>query len=1348
MKDILKILKKQSDTVNFNIVRISLLSPEKILSISYGEVKKPETINYRTFKAERDGLFCAKIFGPTKNYECLCGKYKKLKHRGVICEKCGVEVTLSKVRRGRMGHVALATPVAHIWFLKSLPSKISLILNMTLKNVEKILYFEEYITSSSGATLLEDNQILNEDDYIKTLKEYGDEFKIKTGGDAIHTLLKNINLSLESNVIKEEISKTKSETKFNKLLRRLKVITSFIKSNNRPEWMMLTILPILPPDLRPLVPLDGGRFASSDLNDLYRRVVNRNNRLKKLINLNAPEIIIRNEKRMLQEAVDALLDNNKKSKPINGFNKRPLKSLADMIKGKYGRFRQNLLGKRVDYSGRSIIVVGPQLKLNECGIPKQLALELFKPFIFHELQKRKLSTTIKKSKKIIDKQSEQIWQILEEIIKQHPILLNRAPTLHRLGIQAFEPKLINSKTIQLHPLVCSAFNADFDGDQMAIHIPLTLEAQIEAKILMMATNNILSPSNGDPVIVPSHDIILGLHYLSKTKKIQETYYFKSTNDVEKAYEINLININDIVKLKIKNKIIKITLGKIILNRLIPSGLTFNINKIIIKKDISDLISDCYVKLGVDKTILLLDKLKTCGFKYATQSGISIGIDDVEIPDTKPALIKVSMMHVKKIEEHYSLGLITKEEKHNKIIDIWSRSSEIITKDLMKIISVKKIITENNVLIIKESFNPIYMMARSGARGSPTQIRQLAGMRGLMAKPDGSIIETPIIANFKEGLNILEYFISAHGARKGLADTALKTANSGYLTRRLVDVAQDLVITAYDCKTDDGLFIKPIIEGGTVLEALSQRVYGRIIQDDILDDKQNIVIKKFSLICKEKMRILNQLNIEQIKVRSVIKCKLYKGICVKCYGMDLSTGNLVNIAEAVGTIAAQSIGEPGTQLTMRTFHLGGAASKTSLKSCVQAKSSGRISYKNLKTVKHARSGKMISVSHAGIIKIVDKNDKEKEYHKIPYGASVIVKNRVYIKTGKIISQWDPHNYPIISEIDGSVNYLNLVVNFTVKKETDKVTGLSILRVIEIDKKKDLNDETKPCIRIINKHGNNDVGAFINYFLLPGTILTIGNKQLINQGDVIAKIPREAIKTKDITGGLPRVADIFEARNPKNSAVLATATGKISFNKAKKGKTIIIIETIDKIKHEIIIPSWQTPNVFEDEIIGKGEVLVDGEYNLHDILNILGVNELTEYIKLNVLDIYKMQGVSINEKHIEIIIKQMLKKGIILSPGDSNLIIKDQENINKINKINMQLIEKNKKLITYKQILLGITKSSLTTESFISAASFQETTKILIDAAINEKKDRLIGLKENVIVGKLIPAGTGFYKKKMY
>ncbi|CAB3976519.1 DNA-directed RNA polymerase subunit beta' [Candidatus Azoamicus ciliaticola] len=1350
MKDIIDIIKRNTNITNFNCIKIGLASPEQILSRSYGEIKKPETINYRTFKPERDGLFCAKIFGPIKDYECLCGKYKKLKHRGIICEKCGVEVTTAEVRRSRMASITLATPIAHIWFLKSLPSKIGLILDINLKDVEKILYFEQYVVIDPGLSLLKKGQLLTEEEYLDSTKQYGDEIIVKMGAEAIQLLLKDLNLKEEIKITKEKIKTTTSDIKNKKLYKRLKILELFINSNNKPEWMILNVLPVLPPDLRPLVPLDGGRFASSDLNDLYRRVINRNNRLKKLIDLNAPNIIIKNEKRMLQEAIDALIDNGRRGKTINGSNKRPLKSLADLIKGKQGRFRQNLLGKRVDYSGRSVIVVGPNLKLNQCGLPRKMAIELFKPFIFGELKKRNITTTIKSSKKMVEEEGAYIWDILNDIVQDHPVLLNRAPTLHRLGIQAFEPILIDGKAIQLHPLVCTAFNADFDGDQMAVHIPLTIEAQLEARILMMSTNNILSPANGEPIILPSQDIVLGLYYLSKEKKCtnKSIKYFKNVNDVEKAYENSQIGLHEKIKLKINNSFTETTCGRAILSRVLPINITFDsINKLMTKKEISSLISTCYKNNSIKDSVILADNLMRIGFEYATKSGISIGIEDIDIPKEKYDIIKQTEEQILTIEDAYSNGLINKEDRYNQIIDIWSKANENITKVLMKKLALKEIINEEGKIITEDSFNPIYMMAESGARGSINQIRQLAGMRGLMAKPDGSIIETPITANFREGLNILQYFISTHGARKGLADTALKTANSGYLTRRLVDVAQDVVITQNDCETTDSIEITPIIEDGNVIEKLTDRIKGRILQEDIKNKKDEIIITKNTLLNDNEIILIEKLNIKKIKVRSVIKCKLKYGVCSKCYGTDLTTNALVNIGEAVGVIAAQSIGEPGTQLTMRTFHIGGAASRISMNNQIQCKTDGILEYKNIKTIIHEKTKNIISISRSGKIIILDKEKKELEQYKIPYGAIIHKNNAHESKKDEIIATWDPHNLPIISEITGTIKYINLIEGLTIKKELDETTGLSNIIVIDSNKSNQNINNIKPCIEIINKElkiENNDT-KITNYFLSPGTIINVENHQKINIGDIIAKIPKDTSKVKDITGGLPRVADIFEARKPKDPAILADTSGIVIFGKETKDKNRILIKDAEGNFNELLIPKWKNVNVFENENVIKGDILVEGEHNLHDILRLLGVNELTDHIKREVQSVYRLQGVRIDDKHIEVIIKQMLKKGIIIDSGESNLLKDDQENIFLINDLNKKLKNENKKEILYKTILLGITKAALTTDSFISAASFQETTKVLTEAAISGKKDRLLGLKENVIVGKLIPAGTGFHKK---
>lgn len=1350
MKDIIDIIKRNTNITNFNCIKIGLASPEQILSRSYGEIKKPETINYRTFKPERDGLFCAKIFGPIKDYECLCGKYKKLKHRGIICEKCGVEVTTAEVRRSRMASITLATPIAHIWFLKSLPSKIGLILDLNLKDVEKILYFEQYVVIDSGLSLLKKGQLLTEEEYSDAIKQYGDEIIVKMGAEAIQLLLKDLDLKEEIISTKEKIKTTTSDIKIKKLSKRLKILELFINSNNKPEWMILNVLPVLPPDLRPLVPLDGGRFASSDLNDLYRRVINRNNRLKKLIDLNAPNIIIKNEKRMLQEAIDALIDNGRRGKAINGANKRPLKSLADLIKGKQGRFRQNLLGKRVDYSGRSVIVVGPKLKLNQCGLPRKMAIELFKPFIFGELKKRNITTTIKSSKKMVEEEGSYIWDILNDIVQEHPVLLNRAPTLHRLGIQAFEPILIDGKAIQLHPLVCTAFNADFDGDQMAIHIPITIEAQLEARILMMSTNNLLSPANGEPIILPSQDIVLGLYYLSKEKKStnKNTKFYKNVDDVEKAYENSQIKLHEKIKLKINNSFKETTCGRAILSRILPINISFDaINKLMTKKEISNLISNCYKNNNVKDTVILADNLMRIGFEYATKSGISIGIEDIDIPKEKYDIINQTEEQILTIEDAYANGLINKEDRYNQIIDMWSKANDNITKVLMKKLALKERITDEGIIITEDSFNPIYMMAESGARGSINQIRQLAGMRGLMAKPDGSIIETPITANFREGLNILQYFISTHGARKGLADTALKTANSGYLTRRLVDVAQDVVITKEDCNASEGIIITSIIEEGNVIEKLTDRIKGRILQEDIKNKEEKIVIQKGTLLTDNEINIIEKLNIKKIEVRSVIKCKLKYGVCSKCYGADLTTNKLVNIGEAVGVIAAQSIGEPGTQLTMRTFHIGGAASRTSMNNQIQSKTDGILEYKNIKTIIHEKTKNIISISRSGKIIILDKDKKELEQYKIPYGAIIQKNNTLEIKKDEIIATWDPHNIPIISEINGTIKYINLIEGLTIKKELDETTGLSNIIVIDSNKSNQNINNIKPCIEIINKEIKieNDNTKITNYFLSPGTIINVENNQNIKIGDIIAKIPKDTSKVKDITGGLPRVADIFEARKPKDPAILADTSGTIVFGKETKDKNRILIKDIDGNFNEMLIPKWKNINVFENENVIKGEIIVEGEHNLHDILRLLGINELTDHIKKEVQSVYRLQGVRIDDKHIEIIVKQMLKKCIITDPGESYLLKDDQENISFIETLNEKLKSENKKEIKYKTILLGITKASLTTDSFISAASFQETTKVLTEAAISGKKDKLLGLKENVIVGKLIPAGTGFHKK---
>jgi DNA-directed RNA polymerase subunit beta' len=1335
LKDIINIIKKKSDSLNFNTIKISLSSAEQVLSRSYGEIKKAETINYRTFKPERNGLFCAKIFGPTSDYRCLCGKYKKLKHRGVICEKCGVEVTLSNVRRSRMAHISLASPVAHIWFLKSSPSKIGLLLDLSIKDLEKILYFEQYIVIDPGSSLLKKGQFLTEEEFLNLEKQYGNEFIAKIGGEAIKDMLRDIDLNFESEKIKKEVKISTSDFRRKKLVKRLKLIDEFKNSDNNPEWMMMEVLPVLPPDLRPLVPLDGGRFASSDLNDLYRRVINRNNRLKKLLLLFAPDIIVRNEKRMLQEAVDSLLDNGRRGRAITGSNKRPLKSLSDMIKGKHGRFRQNLLGKRVDYSGRSVIVVGPNLKLNQCGLPKKIALELFKPFIFGELKRRNLSTTIKQAKKLVDEEGSEIWKILSEIVYEHPILLNRAPTLHRLGIQAFDPILIDGKAIQLHPLVCAAFNADFDGDQMAVHIPLTLEAQLEARILIMSTSNVLSPANGEPIVVPSQDIILGLHYMTKEKSILSDKFFINEYFLEKAYENRIIDLHTKINFKINNNFILTTYGRLILSKILPKDLNFSlINKEINKKDVSNIINFCYKTIGIKGVVSIVDQLMYMGFKYATKSGISIGIEDISIPKEKYAIIRKTQYRINKIEDEHSFGLITKEERYNKIIDLWSETNDFITDVMMKNLSAINYIQNNKS---NELFNPIYMMAQSGARGSVTQIRQLAGMRGLMAKPDGSIIETPITANFREGLNVLQYFISTHGARKGLADTALKTANSGYLTRRLVDVAQDVVINIYDCNTSDYIIMTQIIDSGNIIETLNDKIYGRILQEDLYDDN-NLVLKKGQILQDDEIKILENLSIESIKVRSVIKCEAQQGICAKCYGIDLSSGNLVTIGEAVGVIAAQSIGEPGTQLTMRTFHIGGAASRGTLNNNIQVKNSGKIEIKNIKIIKDKKSDNYISISKNSKIMVLDGKNKEKESYKLPYGCIIYVNNGSIVKIGDIIATWDPHNTLILSETDGYVKFIDLIDDITIKKDLDKITGLYNIIIIDPDDST-LRKTTRPSIKIIGSDQN------ISYSLSPGTIIHVKDNQCINVGDIIAKIPRGTSKVKDITGGLPRVADIFEARKPKDPAILSPISGVVNFGRETKDKYRVLIKDKNNNIFELMIPKWKNLNFFENEIVMKGDILSEGEYNLHDILKLLGIDFLINHIKKEVHNVYRLQGVRIDDKHIEIIIRQMLRKVIIKDAGDSELLKDNQENLINIKNININLIKDNKKTIKYESILLGITKASLSTDSFISAASFQETTRVLTDAAVSGKKDKLLGLKENVIVGKLIPAGTGFYKR---
>ncbi|MBU2712116.1 DNA-directed RNA polymerase subunit beta' [Zooshikella harenae] len=1362
MKDLLNLL-KQGQSEEFDSIRIGLSSPEMIRSWSYGEVKKPETINYRTFKPERDGLFCAKIFGPVKDYECLCGKYKRLKHRGVICEKCGVEVALAKVRRERMGHIELASPVAHIWFLKSLPSRIGLMLDMTLRDIERVLYFESYVVIDPGMTTLDKGQLLNDEEYYEALEEFGDDFDARMGAEAIQAILKEIDLETEVGQLREEIPNTNSETKIKKLTKRLKLMEAFYHSGNNPEWMILEVLPVLPPDLRPLVPLDGGRFATSDLNDLYRRVINRNNRLKRLLDLSAPDIIVRNEKRMLQEAVDALLDNGRRGRAITGSNKRPLKSLADMIKGKQGRFRQNLLGKRVDYSGRSVIVVGPTLRLHQCGLPKKMALELFKPFIFGKLEHRGLATTIKAAKKMVERETAEVWDILAEVIREHPVLLNRAPTLHRLGIQAFEPVLIEGKAIQLHPLVCAAYNADFDGDQMAVHVPLTLEAQLEARALMMSTNNILAPANGEPIIVPSQDVVLGLYYMTRDaiNVPGEGMAFADIREVHRAYRAGKVDLHAKVKVRISevNKdhdgnetsrtlIADTTVGRALLFDVCPKGIPFElVNQAMVKKAISRLINTCYRNVGLKETVIFADQLMYTGFHFATISGSSIGVNDFEIPKEKVDIIEAANREVEEIENQFASGLVTQGEKYNKVIDIWSRANELVAKKMMESLGTDLVVDREGKEVGQPSFNSVYMMADSGARGSAAQIRQLAGMRGLMAKPDGSIIETPITANFREGLDVLQYFISTHGARKGLADTALKTANSGYLTRRLVDVAQDLVVTGVDCGTEEGLHMAPHIEGGDVVEPLGERILGRVVARDVVrpGTTSDIAVPAGTLIDERWVERLENLNVDEVIVRSPITCETRYGVCGKCYGRDLGRGHLVNVGEAVGVIAAQSIGEPGTQLTMRTFHIGGAASRTSATDSVQVKNKGKIRLHNLKSVERT-DGTLVAVSRSGELAVADEFGRERERYKLPYGAMLSVKDGSDIEPGQIVAKWDPHTHPIITEVGGTVSFSGMEDGITIKRQTDELTGLSNIEVIDPKDRPTAGKDIRPAVMLLDSAGNEikfpNSDMPVQYFLPASALLNLTDNAKVEIGDVIARIPQASSGNKDITGGLPRVADLFEARKPKESAILAEISGTISFGKETKGKKRLVISPPDgNDNHEELIPKWRQLNVFEGEQVARGEVIADGPANPHDILRLQGVSALAKYIVNEIQDVYRLQGVKINDKHIETILRQMLRKIEVADAGDSDLIKGEQLEFTHVQEVNEALAAENKFPAKFERVLLGITKASLATESFISAASFQETTRVLTEAAVTGKQDHLRGLKENVVVGRLIPAGTG-------
>ena len=1360
MKDLFNLFKQPGKIEDFDAIRIGIASPEKVRSWSFGEVKKPETINYRTFKPERDGLFCAKLFGPMNDYECLCGKYKRLKHRGVICEKCGVEVTLSKVRRERMGHIELASPVAHIWFLKSLPSRLGLMLDMTVREIERVLYFEAYVVVDPGMTPLEPCMLLTEDAYLEAIEEYGDEFKAEMGAEAIRILLKRIELKTEAAKLRSELDETNSETKIKKLTKRLKVIEAFIHSGNKPEWMIMEILPVLPPDLRPLVPLDGGRFATSDLNDLYRRVINRNNRLRRLLDLNAPDIIVRNEKRMLQEAVDALLDNGRRGKAITGANKRQLKSLADMIKGKQGRFRQNLLGKRVDYSGRSVIVVGPTLKLHQCGLPKKMALELFKPFIFSKLELRGLATTIKQAKKMVEQESAEVWDILEEVIREHPVMLNRAPTLHRLGIQAFEPVLVEGKAIQLHPLVCTPYNADFDGDQMAVHVPLSIEAQLEARSLMMSTNNILSPANGEPIIVPSQDIVLGLYYMTRDEvNVKgEGHFFTNMEEVDRAYNVDGLSLHARIKVRIREvtrnddgeKVESFTLydtttGRALLSEILPEGMSFDlINHTLKKKQISEVINICYRNVGLKDTVIFADKLMYTGFRYAAKAGISIGIDDMVIPDDKNPILQRAEHEVKTIQEQYLSGLLTDGERYNKVVDIWTRTSEQVAASMMAELGTDEVKDAKDNMVKQESFNSIYMMADSGARGSHAQIRQLAGMRGLMAKPDGSIIETPITANFREGLNVLQYFISTHGARKGLADTALKTANSGYLTRRLVDVCQDLVVTEEDCGTTNGIIRQALVQGGEIVIPLRDRILGRVVMGDVLNMDDSLLVADGEMLDEQAVELIEKNNVDRLKVRSPVTCNTRYGICAKCYGRDLGRGHMINRGEAVGVIAAQSIGEPGTQLTMRTFHIGGAASRAAAVSKVEVKTNGSIKLNNVKLVSNT-DGRQVVVTRSGELVVQDANGSERERYKLPYGAMLTVNDGDDIEAGQLVANWDPHTHPIITEVAGSITFTDLTDGVTVNSQTDDLTGVTTYVVMDPKQRRGGARDTRPLISLVDDKGEtlmfagSDVPA--RYFMPPGAIVMVQDGQKVSIGDVLARIPQESSKTRDITGGLPRVAELFEARKPKDPAVLAGNSGVVSFGKETKGKQRLVISDKDGEDHEYLIPKGMNITVFEGESVEQGEMVVDGPPIASDILALLGVERLCDYIVDEVQDVYRLQGVKINDKHIEVIVRQMLRKAAIVDPGDTQFLPGEQIERARVLEENERIESDGGAPATYNRVLLGITKASLTTESFISAASFQETTRVLTEASLNGKVDRLRGLKENVIVGRLIPAGTG-------
>jgi len=1349
LEDYLSFFEKGKNPINYNAIRISIASPEKIESWSHGEVKKPETINYRTFKPEKDGLFCAKIFGPTKDYECNCGKYKRMKHRGIVCEKCGVEVIQSKVRRERMGHIRLATPVAHIWFLKSIPSKIGILADMTLRELERILYFEAYLVLDGKGTPLKRGEILSEERYREAKEKHGDDLIVSQGAEAIRELLRSTDVKDLSKKLRTEMKETTSEAKKRRLAKRLKIIESFLESGNKPEWMILEVIPVIPPDLRPLVPLDGGRFATSDLNDLYRRVINRNNRLKRLLELNAPEIIIRNEKRMLQEAVDALFDNGKRGRTILGANKKALKSLSDMLRGKQGRFRQNLLGKRVDYSGRSVIVVGPDLKLHQCGLPKKMALELFKPFIYHRLEAKGLATTIKSAKKMIEKERPEVWDVLDEVIREHPVLLNRAPTLHRLGIQAFEPILIEGKAIQLHPLVCAAFNADFDGDQMAVHVPLSVEAQSEARILMMSTNNILSPANGRPIIVPTQDIVLGIYYMTRERPFVkgEGKVFSNPEEVRVAYDANEVDLHARIRVRIDGELVDSTVGRILLREILPDEIPFSlINKVMKKGELAALIDHCYRFCGDKKTVLLSDRLKALGYRYATLAGLSISIDNMLIPSNKEGLLKEAQEEIESVQEQYTDGLITDGERYNKVIDIWAEVTENIADVMLKELGSEQVEGPGGEKGAIESFNPIYMMADSGARGSAQQVRQLAGMRGLMAKPSGEIIETPITANFREGLTVLQYFISTHGARKGLADTALKTANAGYLTRRLVDVSQDVVIAEKDCGTLDGIEVESLMEGGEIIESMKERILGRVALEDIRDPfTGEVIVKGNEEIDESLAERIEDVGIDRVKIRSVLTCKSKQGVCALCYGRDLARGRIVNVGEAIGIIAGQSIGEPGTQLTMRTFHIGGTASRRAEQTTLENRIDGKVKLLNLKTVRN-REGNLIVMNRNGEIAVLDENGRERRRYSVIYGAKLRVKDGQKVKEGELLAEWDPYSIPVLTEVSGRVKFGDIIEGVTMQEQVDEFTGLSRKVIIE---SKDA--ELRPRISIKDEKGktmNLPGSASQARYLLPvGANIFVSEGDMVEAGDVIVKISRETTKTKDITGGLPRVAELFEARRPKEYALISDIDGLVEFGKDLKGKRKVIIRPEVGEPKEYIIPRGKHVSVHEGDFVKAGEALMDGPANPHDILRVMGDKALARYLVDEIQEVYKLQGVKINDKHIEVIVRQMLKRVRVKEVGDTHFLVDDQVEKFAFEEENERVLKEGGKPAVAEPLFMGITKASLITDSFISAASFQETTKVLTQAAVAGKVDNLKGLKENVIMGRLIPAGTGVsrYKK---